>query len=137
MARQSPIKFSSPPAIPLDSLILVTGANGLIASHPPRRGRFLLVKAPDLATPGAWTEALQDDVAGVACIAGSVNLHLADHEVDAEVQQVLRAFFNLLEAAKAHPSVRSFAFNSFIWAAVTPEAGVHETVTEDTWNERY
>ncbi|KAK3362391.1 hypothetical protein B0T25DRAFT_415948, partial [Lasiosphaeria hispida] len=162
-----PIRFSSPPTIPLGSLILVTGVNGLIASHVADQllfagyrvrgsvrnaaraswlnplfdsrhgpGRFDLVEVPDLAAPGAWAVALKDNVAGVASVAGSVNLHLADRDVDVEVQQELRAFFNLLDAAKAHPSVKSVAFNSSFWAAVTPEAGVHETVTEDTWNEK-
>ncbi|KAK3694437.1 NAD(P)-binding protein [Podospora appendiculata] len=161
---ESLIKFAQPPKIPVGSLILVTGANGLIASHAVdqllaagyrvrgsvrdkqrcawleplfearhRKGQFELIEVPDLAAPGAWDVSVQG-VAGIVSVAGCAQLFTKD--VEKTVEDEVKSFYGLLEAAKAEPGVKSFVFTSSVWAAWTPEPNVPTAVTEDSWNDK-
>ncbi|KAK3335868.1 NAD(P)-binding protein [Cercophora scortea] len=160
----SPIKFAQPPKIPLGSLILVTGANGLIGSHAVDqllaagyrvrgtvrnkqrcawlellfearhgKGQFELIEVPDLAAPGAWDVPVQG-VAGIVSVAGCAQLFIED--VDKAVEEDIKAFYGLLDAAKAEPAVKSFVFTSSAWAAWTPDPNVPTTVTDESWNDK-
>lgn len=149
--------------IPLNSTILVTGANGLIASwavdklleagyrvrgtvrntsrnawmEPFFRDRygadkFSLIEVPDISAPGAWDAAVQD-VSGIAAVAGQAGLDISD--VDVAVDQELRSVVQLLEAARATPSVKAFVFTSSAWAAYIPDPAQKRTLREWSFNE--
>ena len=153
----------SNPFVPLNSLILVTGANGLIASHIADqlleagyrvRGTVRSKSRNDWVEPlfdsrhgpGRFelvevadlaTPGIWDDkldgVAGVISVAGSANIMVTD--VDAAVEEDKVAYFNLMAAAKKQSSVQAFILTSSAWAVWSPRAGVAKTVTEETWNE--
>ncbi|KAF3021414.1 hypothetical protein E8E14_003964 [Neopestalotiopsis sp. 37M] len=151
-------------SIPAGSTVLVTGGNGLIASHIV--DQFLAagyrVRAT-VRTPSkcAWMEPLfagrhgsgrlelcqvadisapgawDEAVRGVAAIAhvaGAVDLGI--QEYNGPLEEELRINVGLLEAADREPSVRSVALTSSAWASFTPDPSRKGLVlTEWTWNE--
>ncbi|KAI4592139.1 hypothetical protein KJ359_011465 [Pestalotiopsis sp. 9143b] len=150
-------------SIPAGSTVLVTGGNGLIASHVI--DQFLAagyrVRAT-VRTPSkcAWMEPLfakrhgggrfelvqvadisapdawdgaVKGVAAVAHVAAPVDLGIQEYKNAAKEE--LRAQIRLLEVAEREPSVKSFALTSSAWAAYTPVPGKKQTLTEWTWNE--
>lgn len=150
-------------SIPAGSTVLVTGANGLIASHVV--DQFLAagyrVRAT-VRTPSkcAWMEPLfakrhgsgclelvqvadisapdawDEAVKGVAAIAHvAAPVDLGIQEYKNAAKEELRAPIRLLEVAEREPSVKSFALTSSAWAAYTPNPGKKQTLTEWTWNE--
>lgn len=149
--------------IPHGSTILVTGGNGLIASHvidqlmaagyrvratvrtpsrcawmeplySKRHGSGLLeiVQVSDFTLPNVWGAAVKG-VAGIAHVAGDVDLMVQDFEV--ALEKVLPMHTRLLEAAKQEASVKSFVFTSSAWATFTPDTSRKLKLTEWTWNE--
>ncbi|KAI1114106.1 hypothetical protein F5Y14DRAFT_441359 [Nemania sp. NC0429] len=133
------------PTIPLGSVILVTGANGLIASWPisilmkgaalrPRHGpgRFELVEMSDFGTPGAWDMPVRG-VAGIAAVAGSANLDLLD--IDGALKVEFPFVSELLRAAKDEPNVKSVIFTSSAWAAWTPDPSRKGALHEWPYND--
>ncbi|KAI6080902.1 NAD(P)-binding protein [Hypoxylon rubiginosum] len=153
----------SDPKIPLGSTVLVTGANGLIASHVvdqllaagynvrgtvrnPSKSAWM---GPLFSSrhPSRRLEIVQvsdfgapgawDDavkgVAGVAAVAGGAGLDLQD--VEKAVEQELPWNEALLEAAKKEPSVKSFVFTSSAWAAWTPDPTKKVKLTEWSFND--
>ncbi|KAK3329915.1 hypothetical protein B0H66DRAFT_579410 [Apodospora peruviana] len=160
----TPIKFAEPPKIPLGSLILVTGANGLIASHVAdqllaagyrvrgtvrNKARCAWLESTFISRYGECRFELVEvsdlaapgvwegpvrGVAGIASVAGCADLMVSD--VDEAVEQDLKGLFSLLATAKSESSVKSFVLTSSSWAAWTPEPNVPITVTVESWNEK-
>lgn len=153
----------SNPTIPLGSTILVTGANGLIASHVVDQLLFAgyhvrgTVRTPSKCT---WMEPLYTQrhgsgkfelitvsdfvklgawdaavrgVSGIAHVSGGVDLSVQD--VETVLREELPLHVSLLEAAKKEESVKAFAFTSSAWAAWTPDAKKKVKLSEWTWNE--
>jgi nucleoside-diphosphate-sugar epimerase len=150
------------PVIPLDSLILVTGINGYVASHVADQFMFAgyrvrgtvrdLSKATWIselftsrhgpgrvelvAVPDITAPGAWDNairgVAGVASVASPVELQITD--ANAAMAKDKAAQFSLLAAAQAE-GVKSFAYTSSFWAAHTPHAGVPITIPLDSWND--
>ncbi|KAJ4400642.1 hypothetical protein N0V85_005711 [Neurospora sp. IMI 360204] len=152
------------PSIPLDSLILVTGCNGLIASHVADqllsagyrvRGTVRSASKTSYLTslyshrhagPGKFElveipdvtapNAWDDAVKGVAGIVHCVGAtDLTTQEPDKAAKKELEWQAGLLEAAKREGSVKSFVFTSSAWAVWTPDASKKVTLTEESWNE--
>ncbi|KAI5924600.1 hypothetical protein F4810DRAFT_131824 [Camillea tinctor] len=153
----------SNPTIPPGSLILVTGANGLIASHVVDQllatGYQVRGTVRDLARC-SWMEpffsnrhgegrfellevsnfsapgawdAAVKGVLGVAAVAGVASL--ASRDVDEALEDSFTCTVTLLEAAKAQPTIKSFVYTSSAWAAFTPDASKKRKLTEWSWNE--
>ncbi|OJJ89196.1 uncharacterized protein ASPGLDRAFT_62755 [Aspergillus glaucus CBS 516.65] len=147
------------PTIPLDSLILVTAANGLVASHITDQ---LLVVGYRVRgtirnkTKNAWMISLFNDrygsdrfelveipdasvpgvwdgvVKGVAVIAhvlGTIDVMTPNGEKAAEEE--LPWHLALLNAAQNEPTVKSFIYTSSAWAAWAPDASKKITLTDD------
>jgi nucleoside-diphosphate-sugar epimerase len=153
----------SNPMIPLGSTILVTGVNGLIASHVADQLLFAgyrvrgTVRTPSKCT---WMESLYSHrhgpgkfelikvsdfslpgawdsaikgVSGIAHVAGGIDLSVQD--VNMALKEELPLHISLLEAAKKEKGVKAFAFTSSAWAAWTPDAKKKVKLSEWTWNE--
>lgn len=149
--------------IPADSTVLVTGGNGLIASHVIDQllAAGYRVRAT-VRTPSkcAWMEPLYSKrhgsgrfelvqvsdldaphawdeamkgVAGIAHVAAGLEVSVQDFE--AALKKELPVHIKILEAAKKEPSVRSFVHTSSAWATFTPDTSKKLKLTEWTWNE--
>ncbi|KAI0398689.1 hypothetical protein F4802DRAFT_592443 [Xylaria palmicola] len=154
----------SDPIIPLNSIILVTGANGLIASNvidqllaAGYRVRGTVRNVKD----NSWLISLLTEkhgagrleiievkdicspgcwneavrgVSGIAHVIGAVSLNAP--EVDQFLEAELPAHISLLEAARAEESIKSFVFTSSAFAVWTPDARESVTLSEWDWNEK-
>lgn len=149
--------------IPPGATILVTGGNGLIASHVIDQLLFAgygvraTVRNPSKCS---WMEPLytkrhgserfelvqvadlttpnawvdaMKGVAGIAHVAGHSDLGVKDFE--AELKDELSIAINLLESARKEYSVSSVAFTASAWCAYTPDTSKKLKLTEWTWNE--
>ncbi|KAL2192129.1 NAD(P)-binding protein [Thermothelomyces heterothallicus CBS 203.75] len=153
----------SNPFIPPGALLLVTGANGLIASHVADqllahgyrvrgtvRSAARCAYLADLFNarhgPGLFEllevpvvaapgawMAAVRGVSGVAHVLGSSDLAVAD--ADQGAAEELTWQIGLLEAAAAEPGIRSVVFTSSSWAAWTPNASRKVRLTGESWNE--
>jgi nucleoside-diphosphate-sugar epimerase len=153
----------SNPTIPLDSLILVTGANGLIASWAVEnllqagyrvRGTVRSISRSSWMVPffekrhgqGRFElvevsdfgapgawDAPVKGVAGIAGVAGGAGMNLGD--IDAALELEFPFVRGLLVAAKDEPSVKSVVFTSSAWAAWTPDPSKKITLHEWSYNE--
>ncbi|KAK4243519.1 hypothetical protein C7999DRAFT_44683 [Corynascus novoguineensis] len=151
------------PLIPPDALILVTGANGLIASHVASqllafgyRVRGTVRSATHCAYlttlfdmrhgPGRFEllevpergasgawDAAVRGVSGVAHVLGSVDLVVRD--ADAAAAEEMPWQVDLLAAAAKEEGVRSVVFTSSAWAAWAPEGSKRVTLTEESWKD--
>jgi nucleoside-diphosphate-sugar epimerase len=148
--------------LPKGSWVLVTGANGFVASHVAKqfleRGYKVRGTVRDLKK-SAW---LVDDVFKTYAEKGDFELVVADltadnafdeaikgiHIVqhvasvvtfDADpnnvIPQTLKGVTILLEAAAREPSVKVFVYTSSIVAATMPAPGNTTHVERDTWND--
>ncbi|RAH50395.1 aldehyde reductase II [Aspergillus brunneoviolaceus CBS 621.78] len=146
--------------IPPGSLILVTGANGYIASHTIDillhrgykvrgtvrtakpwldsyfaerygEGRYESIIIPLLDDPEMCRRAMQD-VSGVLHIASDMSFN---SDPDAVIPWVKRAAIHLLEAAASQSSVTRFVLTSSSTAALLPTPGLKTVVDETTWNQ--
>ncbi|KAF2454065.1 hypothetical protein BDY21DRAFT_291983 [Lineolata rhizophorae] len=150
--------------LPHGSLVMVTGANGLIGSHVADqlllsgyrvRGavrnadksawltRFFADKyGPDkfelTVVPDMSAEGAYDaavkDAVGIAHVA-SVMDWATLNDVNVVVPKVVRGVTNVLEAAAAAPSVRSVVFTSSTAAVADAVADLERTVDETTFND--
>jgi nucleoside-diphosphate-sugar epimerase len=155
----------SNPIIPLDSIVLVTGANGLIASWVAEkfleagyrvRGTVRSVSRcswmepffADRHGPGRFEivelsdyaapgawDSVIKGVASIAAVAGQATVALED--ADAAVEEEYPSIIGLLKAAKNEPSVKSVVYTSSAWAAWTPDPAKKVTLDEWTYNEQY
>ncbi|PKS07163.1 hypothetical protein jhhlp_005763 [Lomentospora prolificans] len=151
-----------PPKSP-NTIFLVTGVNGLIASHVADQllaaGYRVRGTVRDISRCEWLTQLFEarygcnrfglvqlndfgaegawevalQGVSGVASVASPTYLEVDD--VDCTVAAELKWFYALLSAAKKTSSVKSFSFTSSIWAAYTPNPNVPGVVTENTWND--
>ncbi|KAI1124308.1 hypothetical protein F5Y10DRAFT_280273 [Nemania abortiva] len=149
--------------IPSDSIILVTGANGLIASwvvdkfleagyrvrgtvrslsrcswmepfFTERHGPGRL-ELVEVSDFGApgVWDAPVKGVAGVAAVAGQAGLDLVD--IDAALDLEFPFVTGLLKAAKDEPSVKSVIFTSSAWTAWMPDPSKNVTLHEWSYND--
>ncbi|KAL4813820.1 hypothetical protein BDW67DRAFT_187409 [Aspergillus spinulosporus] len=148
-------------AIPVGAIILVTGANGYIASHvcnillslgyrvrgtlrSPKpwltaffdakygSGCFEPIIVPDLTQLGAWKVAVEG-VQGIAHVASDMSMNPDPEQV---VPQMVEGVRNALEAAMGQPQVRRVVYTSSSTAAfisVTNQEGVR--ITRETWHD--
>jgi nucleoside-diphosphate-sugar epimerase len=153
----------SSPILPPNALILVTGANGLIASHAADqllafgyrvRGtvrsatRCAYLTTLFSARHGAGRFELHEipdvsapgvwdtavrGVSGIAHVLGALDLAVQDP--DRAAAEELPWQIRLLEAAAREPLVKSVVFTSSAWAVWTPDAGKKVVLTEESWNE--
>ncbi|KAL0475903.1 hypothetical protein QR685DRAFT_489959 [Neurospora intermedia] len=152
------------PTIPLNSLILVTGCNGLLASHiadqllaagyrvrgtvrnPDKCSYLTSLYSDRHGGPGKFElveisdvtapNAWDDAVKGVAGIVHCVGAtDLTIQESDNAAKEELEWQVGLLEAAKRAGTVKSFVFTSSAWALWMPDANKKVTLTEQSWNE--
>ncbi|KAI1160852.1 hypothetical protein F5B18DRAFT_489618 [Nemania serpens] len=151
------------PSIPLGSVILVTGANGLIASwvadklleagykvrgtvRSLSRSSWMEPLFADRYGPGRFELVEVSDfsapgawdipvkgVAGIAGVAGQAGLDLVD--VDAALGLEFPFVSGLLRAAKNEPSVKSVVFTSSAWAAWTPDPSRKIALHEWSYND--
>ncbi|KAK6956160.1 hypothetical protein Daesc_001433 [Daldinia eschscholtzii] len=153
----------SNPTIPRGSTVLVTGANGLIASHAVDR---LLeagynvrgtVRNPSKCAwmvplfasrhPSSQLEIVQvsdfgapgawdaavKGVAGVVAVAGGAGLIIPD--IDKALEEEFPWNESLLRAARDEGTVKAFIYTSSAWATWTPDQTKKVTLTEWTYNE--
>ncbi|PKX97729.1 NAD(P)-binding protein [Aspergillus novofumigatus IBT 16806] len=145
-------------AIPIGSLILVTGVSGMIAIHiadealkagfrvrgtvrSSEKGKkvaeilqsanFEYCVVEEMSNDGAFDDPMSD-VAAVIHTAAVTNFSGAVEEV---IPPTVRTIENLLAVSQATSSVRSFVFTSTSGAASGPRPGVRFHIGRDTWNE--
>ncbi|KAJ4214576.1 hypothetical protein NW759_010131 [Fusarium solani] len=142
--------------VPPGGLILVSGANGYIASVTIQvflqrgyrvRGTvrsvasnawmtthfgpsFELVEVPDIESPGAFDMAIKG-VDGVTHIAMNMDMSPQNQAI---INNTIRSNLRLLEAAGAESSVKSVVITSSLAACILPETGKPYKVTPATWN---
>ncbi|KAH6840601.1 hypothetical protein B0I37DRAFT_219181 [Chaetomium sp. MPI-CAGE-AT-0009] len=162
----TPPKLTIPtPLLPPSSLILVTGANGLIASHATDqllaagyrvRGTvrsatrcaylthlFAARHGPDRFTlheiPDVTAPGAWDaavaGVSGIAHVLGALDVDLSVQDADAAAAAELPWQVGMLEAAAREEGVRAVAFTSSAWAAWTPDGKRRVRLTGESWNE--
>ncbi|EXM21900.1 hypothetical protein RAB80_012991 [Fusarium oxysporum f. sp. vasinfectum] len=143
-------------SVPPGGLILITGANGYIASVAVhvflQRGyhvrgtvrsitantwmktffgsNFELVQVPDISTPGAFDEALKD-VNGVVHTAMNMDMNPQNQGV---IEDTINSNLYLLEAAAKVPSVKSVVITSSLAACALPTTGEPYKIDSTTWN---
>lgn len=146
-------------ALPRGSLILVTGASGLIGSHVVHealqagyrvRGtsrsqekaeltsrvfynhaNYTTATVPAAQVDGAWDEVM-DGVDAVIHLAADLSFNPDPQEV---VTPTVDGVRNILRSAKRAGSVKRFVFASSITAALMPKANNRVTVSVDDWNQ--
>ncbi|KAK0619121.1 hypothetical protein B0T14DRAFT_537040 [Immersiella caudata] len=152
------------PLLPLDSLVLATGANGLIASHVTDqllaygyrvRGTVRSLSRSSYLTslyttrhghssrfslheiPDVSAPGTWDAaVKGVSAIAHVVGAtDLGVQDADESAAEELKWQVDLLEAARRAGTVESFVFTSSAWAAWTPGTKRGVKLTGDSWND--
>ncbi|KAF5532808.1 aldehyde reductase II [Fusarium mexicanum] len=143
-------------SVPPGGLILITGANGYIASVAVQvflqrgyrvRGtvrsitvnawmkaffgpNFELVQVPNISTPGAFDEALKG-VDGVVHTAMNMDMNPQNQGV---IQDTINSNVYLLEAAVKVPSVKSVVITSSLAACALPTTGEPYKIDVTTWN---
>ncbi|KAI0861221.1 hypothetical protein F4860DRAFT_173490 [Xylaria cubensis] len=152
----------SNPTIPLGSTILVTGANGLIAStlvdqllaagyyvrgtvRDAKRCQWLRSTLDSRHGPGHLElvevpdinkmgawDAAVQGVSGIAHIIGAVTNN--DPLVDQHLEEEMAAHISLLEAAQAEKLMKSFVLTSSAFAAWTPNASKIVNLGQWDWN---
>lgn len=151
-----PDQLSSMSIVPPGGLVLVTGANGYIASVTIgtllRHGyevrgtvrslpkhqwmkefyglKFSLIEVNDFTTDGAFNEAVKG-VDGIAHMATDMRLDPQDTSI---IESTTRAVINLLEAANAEPTVKRLVYTSSQGACVSSVPGVEYEINQDTYN---
>lgn len=145
------------PAISEGDLILVTGANGYVASVTIQtflargyrvRGtvrdvskhqwmlshygpNLSLVAVPEMSVPGAFDDAVRG-VDGIAHVASRVFFDPDPHKA---IPPVIQSAIGLLEAATKEPSVKCVVYTSSSGACMTPIPGKKYHIDSSTYNE--
>jgi nucleoside-diphosphate-sugar epimerase len=160
LVRSNPIEMS--PAIPKDSIVLVTGVNGYIGSHVAdqlmeagyrvRGTARSASKVKDLGAlwekkfgHGRFEVAIVKDmshegafdeaikgVSGIAHIASNVS---ADPNPNNVIPEVISWLNGILQSAAKEPSVKRFVYTSSSVAAANPKPGVEFIIDSNSWNE--
>ncbi|KAI1772050.1 NAD(P)-binding protein [Hypoxylon cercidicola] len=151
------------PTIPLGSVILVTGVNGLVASNVADQllaAGYRVRGTVRNKHKSAWLASVLSarhgsqhfelvevpdvgklgawsspvsGVSGVAHVIGAVNTRPQD--IDQAFEDEMPWQISLLEACMAESSVKSFVFTSSAFAAWSPDASKKVKLTEWDWNE--
>ncbi|KAI2637541.1 hypothetical protein GGS21DRAFT_489324 [Xylaria nigripes] len=154
----------SNPTIPLGSTILITGANGLIAStladqllavgynvrgtvRNATKCEWLYSTLEKRHGPGRFELVEIPDikkpgvwdvpvrgVSGIAHVVGTITYN--EPGVDKHLEAEMPAHIALLEAAQAEEGVKSFVYTSSAWAVWTPDASKKVTLSEWDWNQQ-
>jgi NAD(P)-dependent dehydrogenase (short-subunit alcohol dehydrogenase family) len=150
-------------AIPKGSWVLVTGANGFVASHVVRqfldRGYKVRGTVRDLEKSSWLVEdvfksfadngdfelvvvpdlavegAFDDAVKGMSAIAHVATVTSLSPDPNTVVPQTVAGTTSILHAALKEPSVKSFAYTGSIVSSTICEVGITTHVERDTWNE--
>ncbi|KAL7764047.1 hypothetical protein ACKLNR_005192 [Fusarium oxysporum f. sp. zingiberi] len=156
VTHHNPATSPAMSSVPPGGLILITGANGYIASVAVhvflQRGyrvrgtvrsitantwmktffgsNFELVQVPDISTPGAFDEALKD-VNGVVHTAMNMDMNPQNQGV---IDDTINSNLYLLEAAAKIPSVKSVVITSSLAACALPTTGEPYKIDSTTWN---
>ncbi|KAF5252551.1 hypothetical protein FANTH_2445 [Fusarium anthophilum] len=143
-------------SVPPGGLILITGANGYIASVAVQvflqrgyhvRGtvrsitanawmeaffgpNFELVQVPNISTPGAFDKALKG-VDGVVHTAMNMDMNPQNQGV---IEDTIKSNLYLLEAAAKVPSVKSVVITSSLAACALPTTGEPYKIDVTTWS---
>ncbi|KAL4879729.1 putative aldehyde reductase [Aspergillus karnatakaensis] len=150
------------PVIPKGSLILVTGANGFIASHVIDQlldagynvrgtvrdltrtnwlnelfeNKYGTGRLETVQVPDITTQtAFADAVKGVSAIAHIASILSGDRDPANVIPPLLKGTLGLLDAAAKEPSVKRFVLTSSSHAVAAPITGVPKTVSKDSFNE--
>jgi nucleoside-diphosphate-sugar epimerase len=150
------------PAIPLESLILITGVNGLIASHVADQclsAGYCVRGTTRDAKKNGWISSvfsskygadkfelfevkdMTKDGAFDAAVKGCVGvIHVASNmtfstNYDEVVGDAVNGALEALKSAKQEISVKRFVFTSSSTAATLPRPGEKFTVHKDTWDD--
>ncbi|KNG84875.1 aldehyde reductase II [Aspergillus nomiae NRRL 13137] len=147
-------------AIPKGSLVVVTGANGYIASHVvdqllqhgyevrgtvrnaekdswlndyfgTKSKRFSLAEVPDISHDGAFDEVVKG-AAGIVHVAAPVRQF---HDPNIAVPMAVNGTINILASAAAEPSVQRVVITSSSTAAASPQPNKIFSIDKTTWNE--
>jgi nucleoside-diphosphate-sugar epimerase len=154
----------SDPVIPAGSLILVTGANGLIGSHCADqalaagykvRGTVRDVKRCSwmnglfekrhgsgmfelFEVPDVFKENyLGEALKGVAAVIHTVptNISFMEKEPEPATGMEITTVIYALESAKKEPSIKRFVITTSAWCATSPKVNTPYVVTADSYNE--
>ncbi|KAK3377631.1 hypothetical protein B0H63DRAFT_495527 [Podospora didyma] len=131
------------PVIPLGSLILVTGANGLNASHAADQLLAAGYRVPgsvrNLAKSTYLTSLFSSRNPAVQGVAGIVHvveaIEMNAEGPDAAAAAELRWQAGLSEATRQAGTVKSFALTASAWGAWTPNASKKTVLTQESWND--
>lgn len=146
-------------AVPKGSLILVTGATGMIGSHVvnealkagyrvrgttrsqdrakytteifQHHSNFSTAIVEDVTTPGAWDAAMKD-VSAVVHLASDVSFNPDPNIVVKPTEEGVR---NILRSAKKAGSVKRFVLTSSSSAVLIPHPNKEVTVGVDDWDQ--
>lgn len=142
--------------LPPNGLILVTGANGHVASVMIQvflengysvRGtvrsiekhralldyfgpKFSLAEVSDYSTPGAFDEAIKG-VDGVAHVAANVTFTLNE----AIIEEAVQGIHNVMKAAMTEPRVKRVVYTSAKAACMNEKPGMKYRIDTDLWND--
>lgn len=151
-------------ALPKGSLVLVTGVNGFVATELAKqlltrgyrvrgtvrnatkskwlvddlfraeasKGVFEMVTVEDMAASEA---SFRDAVRGVDAVAHVATVSMFDPDPNNVITPTVAGVVNLLKAAAAEPSVKSFVFTSSIVAAALPVPDSAFHVDSKSWND--
>ena len=144
-------------AFPQGSLILVTGASGMIAANivdealkagfrvrgtvrSVEKGRsvaelfnaagFEFFVVEDLAAENAFHEAIK----GVSGVIHTASIHTFSDNLSDVSGPLVRGCENILEAALENPTVKKVVFTSSTGTAANPQPGIKFHIGRDTWN---
>jgi nucleoside-diphosphate-sugar epimerase len=151
------------PAIPRDALVLLTGANGFIASHIADQllltGYSVRGTVRDVSrcswlddffrqrhgsgrfelvqvadfTANNCFDGVMDSAAAVVHTASYGNL--SDNNAESAIPKSVRSMLSAMEAAANRPSVQRFVLTSSAWAASAPKPDIEFSIDERTWND--
>ncbi|KAL9489819.1 hypothetical protein ACSS6W_002096 [Trichoderma asperelloides] len=156
LVNDSDVDLPAMASVPPGGLILVTGANGYVASVAVKvflqrgyrvRGtvrsishnvwmeayfgsKFELVEVPNINTPGAFHRAMKD-VDGIAHIAMNMDMNPHNQSI---IDETINSNLQLLDAAAKEPSVKSVVITSSLAACALPTIGVPYRIDSKTWN---
>jgi nucleoside-diphosphate-sugar epimerase len=149
-------------AISLGSLVLVTGANGFIASHVVDQlltAGYRVRGTVRSLTRSAWLEAFftkkygsgkfelvevpdmaspnafDEAVNGVSGIAHVATPVMQSYDPNTAVPTVVNGALNVLKAAAKEPSIKRVVMTSSSTAAASPQPNVEFVIDDKTWNE--
>ncbi|KAF2761114.1 NAD(P)-binding protein [Pseudovirgaria hyperparasitica] len=149
-------------AISKGSLVLVTGANGFIASHTvdqlliagfkvrgtvrsEDKGKWLLDHFNKKYGPGSLEIAVVPDmsvkgafdnaVKGVSGVVHMASILTFDPDPQKVIPVVIAGIEHVLESTAAEPSVKRLVYTSSSTAATNPKPNVKFDIDENTWNE--